>query len=179
MTTQIGRVARVGGVPQGGALALRPFLDVCLASDVPALVEAGRESQPVGLVEVREGQVWRCIHQDHEGDRALAELLDERFDEIVVRRGNGARTPRNVFASAFPGPASADEERPPAGTTEAPVEETSRFASAWDAGVSALLRKDLPAAVEAFRAAARHRPEDPRLKANLARLGAMGFGAGT
>jgi hypothetical protein len=179
MTTQIDRGPRAGDVPQGGALALRPFLDVCLASGVPALVEAGRESQPVGLVEVREGRVWRCIHQDHEGDRALAELLEERFDEIVVRRGTGARTPRNVFAPAFPGPASAGEAGPPAGTAEASGEETSRFASTWDAGVSALLRKDLPAALEAFQAAARLRPEDPSVKANLARLGAMGFGAGT
>lgn len=161
------------------ALALRPFLDVCLASRLPALVETSRDGQLVGLVEVHEGRIWRCFHLEHDGDRALAELLEEPLDEVVVRRSDGARRPRNVFAGAMA--AEASPVAPgglPDGGSGPPSAGRDDFESTWDAGVSALLRKDFPTALAAFRSAARLRPADPSVRANLTRLREMGFGAG-
>lgn len=160
-----------------GAFVLRPFLDVCIASGLPALVETSRDGQLVGLVEVQNGRIWRCFHLDHDGDRALDDLLDERLDEVVVRRGDGTPRPRNVFAEARLGERSPDS--PPDPPADAHGEaQRSDFESNWDTGVMALLRRDFPAALEAFRSAARLRPADPGVRANLTRLREMGFGAG-
>jgi len=112
--------------PSDGA-ALGPVLEACVRWGASLLVEADRAGELVGLVEVRGDVVWRCLHFDHEGDRALAELLGEDFDQVVLRRGVPAHGPRHVLG--------------------------------------------------AFREAARARPEDPAVRANLARLREMGFRA--
>lgn len=164
------------------ALALRPFLEVCLGASGPTLVEAGRGAELVGLVEVKDGQVWRCVHQDHEGDRALRELLEEPFDEIVVRRGAGGHGVRNVFAAGLPEDAPSQQavREEPASEPRRAREEAggsvADFAGLWDAGVSALLERDLAGAAAAFQSAALLCPDDPKVLANLVRLRDLGYG---
>lgn len=160
MTTNLETPADGKAPSSGDALALRPFLDVCIGIAGPTLVEASRAAELVGLVELHEGTVWRCIHENHEGDSALRTLLEEQFDEVVIRRGGGPRGARNVFLAGVPA----------AGAPEA------KFESLWDAGIAALLEKDFPRALEVFRSAARIRPDDANLRANLSRLRDMGFG---
>lgn len=159
----ISQTARRARKPADG-VALGPFLEACVASGASLLVEADRGGELVGLVEVREGVVWRCLHFDHEGDRALEELLEEPLEQVVIRRGSPAHGPRNVFA-AFP------ETAPPPGNGP------GSFETHWDDGVSALLRRDFERAARAFRDAGRARPEDPSVRANLTRLREMGFRA--
>lgn len=183
MTANLEGPAAGARPPCADALVLRPFLDVCIGAAGPTLVEASRDAELVGLVEVKEGRVWRCIHQDHEGDRALRELLEECFDEIVVRRGAGTRNARNVFEAGLvengssadtDGCASPAAPQPAAGAAAVEAD----FGSLWDNGISALLERDLPRALESFRAAALLRPDDPSVRANLVRLRDMGFGGG-
>jgi hypothetical protein len=51
-----------------------------------------------------------------------------------------------------------------------------RFDLCIERGIDALLRKDYPVAHAAFTAAAAITPDDPRVRANLVRLGQLGFG---
>lgn len=55
--------------------------------------------------------------------------------------------------------------------------ETRRFTELYDDGIDALLAKDYRRAFEAFRAASELEPDDPRVRANLARLREMGHGS--
>lgn len=179
MTTELAAASTSKGSSRDGALTIRPFLDVCLAAGSRTLVEAISGAHVVGLVEVLDGRIWRCSHLDCDGDRALRELLEERLDEIVIRRGTGAQNPRNVFEDAFfEAPPMPIAQETPATTkaAEATGAPSAGFETIWDAGVSALLQRNFPQAVEAFRAAALLRPEDPSVRANLARLRDMGFG---
>ncbi len=174
--------AGVASADRDDGLALRPFLEVCLGASDSTLVEAGREAELVGLVEVKEGRIWRCIHQDHEGDRALRELLEERFDEIVIRRGARGHNARNVFGTGLPPEPrlrTVEADSPasePASAAEAASAAAPDFASLWDAGVSALLERDLSRAFGSFQSAALLRPDDPKVLANLVRLRDLGFG---
>lgn len=179
MTTELAAASAARGSSPDDALVIRPFLDVCLAAGSRTLVEASSEAQVVGLVEVQDGRIWRCSHLDHDGDRALRELLEERLDEIVIRRGTGALNPRNVFEDAGleASPVPIAQESPATTTVaEASGAPSAGFEAIWDAGVSALLQRNFPQAVEAFRAAALLRPHDPKVRANLTRLRDMGFG---
>lgn len=64
---------------------------------------------------------------------------------------------------------------PPSPTAPpAPVAPPDGFDDAWDDGVGALLRKDYPAALEAFLRARAIRPDDTKVAANLRRLAELG-----
>lgn len=74
-----------------------------------------------------------------------------------------AATPRPTPAVSAPGLPSPQQD------------DAQRFGELWDQGIAALLHKDYPAALDAFREAQVLRPDDPRVSANLKRLEDLGY----
>ena len=100
------------------------------------------------------------------------------FDEETRASTQPPRPPRAAHDAVAPRFAS--EPPPPVGPTpeeEAQAEADARFELAWEHALEAMLKKDYPSAVQAFEVAGTLRPDDPRVKANLKRLGDMGHAA--
>lgn len=70
---------------------------------------------------------------------------------------------------------AAPEPAPDAAPAPATARVSARFEAHYDAAIEAMLTKDFRAAFEAFRAASEIEPDDPRVRANMTRLRAMGY----
>jgi DNA-binding response OmpR family regulator len=154
-----------------------------------------------GQIVIAEGQLWSARDDKGAGPAALRRLVFRQDVEVHCTTLKGAPGPRDVegpwemvllesarlfdeetYASSNPPRAARPPSEPPPpaplpGPTpeeEAQAEIDARFELAWEHALEAMLKKDYPAAVQAFRVAESLRPDDPRVKANLKRLGDMG-----
>jgi CheY-like chemotaxis protein len=86
-----------------------------------------------------------------------------------------APLPKPTTSSAqSPAKQPARPARPPSSVEPPPAEKLPSFDELWNRGVDALLCRDFALAVQAFSTAAKLRPHDPAVKANLLRLRQMG-----
>jgi DNA-binding response OmpR family regulator len=155
-----------------------------------------------GEIVISDGQLWSAKDDKGNGPPALRRIVFRQDVEVHCTTLKGVPGPRDVegpweavlleSARLFdeelhastkpPRPPSApplppSEPPPPPKPTpeeEAQAESDARFELAWEHALEAMLKKDYPAAVQAFRVAESLRPDDPRVKANLKRLDEMG-----
>jgi CheY-like chemotaxis protein len=106
-----------------------------------------------------------------------AREVDEAAREASPSAGKAppAAPPAQPRAARSGPPAPAPAAAPAAARPSSP-EESQRFDELWDEALTALLSKELERALALFREAARLRPGDKRVEANLARLRDLGVG---
>lgn len=166
------------------------------------VVEVRTSDGAVGVIEVRNGEVWRAVDSRGEGmaafkrlafvegrvtcralapGEASAQNLEGACEELLME---AARQADEASAS---GPPSADGDAlfdlaPPSsrGAPSRSAPDVSArhldFAEFYDQGVEALLDRRYAEAFTAFTRATELKDDDPRVVANLKRLTAMGFG---
>jgi DNA-binding response OmpR family regulator len=146
-----------------------------------------------GEIVVADGELWSAHDDQGSGMVALRRLVFRDGVEVQCMTLKGAPGVRDVVgaweAVLLESARLLDEERaqgsapseaPPTTTPastpeeEAQAESDVRFELAWEHALEAMLKKDYPAAAQAFRVAQSLRPDDPRVAANLKRLGELG-----
>ncbi|MFO0642308.1 MAG: DUF4388 domain-containing protein [Polyangiaceae bacterium] len=123
-------------------------------------------------------------HDEAERTNEPSGVVDDGWGDVLTDAGarRASRPPvAPTRATAHPStrPPPRASTRPPRGSVPPPKTPPSPrapgFAESFERGVDALLAKDYPKALTAFREASVARPDDRRVIANLERLKAMGF----
>lgn len=181
---------RVGAGPaEPSPFTVADYLQLSCMAHRSVSIRLQSGGRTIGEVRVVEGEVWsaqdeagrgvqafrRLVFSDGTVEcRALAEAPGERnletgWEQLLME---AARLKDESGRRAAPVPAV-----PAATPAAAPAAAaaTADFDRIWDEAVAALLAKDHRAALRLFLAAARLRPGDRKVEANLARLKEMGY----
>lgn len=191
------RVAPRERPPDSSPFSAADFVQLACMGRHSVAVELKRGSRLAGSIRVAEGEIWSAADETGSGPAALRRILFAGDGLVTCRTLFGTPGPRDVFggwqellidaariqdeetesarasgpaekASAEPDPSATAGDGPDDGLDDG-------FDAAFDDGVSALLRKDYPSALRAFRRARRIRPGEKKVEANLARLHEMGI----
>lgn len=147
----------------------------------------------LGRITVRAGEVWAAADREGTGVAAFERVVLAPPGRVECRTLREDAGPRDVHgdwerllleaarradearASGRQAQAMAPPDEAPAAESPAAPAGDGEFEAAWNDGVEALLAKDYAAALRCFRTAARARPEDGRVRANLDRLRVLGY----
>ena len=176
-----------GQSPPHGPFTAADYVQLAALSGRSIVVRIGGVHP--GEIVVLGGVPWWARDDIGEGSAAFRRLLlaggMEAQQPVSCGRLRSRSRPRNVSDSAqsllLSAAKNLDERRhslsAPAAEFENPdLNANGLFVDFVDRGVDALLRRDFPAAREAFRAARDIDPNDSTVAANLDRLQALGFG---
>lgn len=136
-----------------------------------------------GTIVVTDGMAWSARDGEDRGETAFRRLVFRPDANVACRALRGDPGEQDLFERweqlLIEAARVQDEEQAGAEPTKplpSAAEDTEEraYAELWDEGVSALLRKDYPAALRTFLRARAMRPDDKRVSANLERLRQLG-----